>query len=309
MTPSPSGRINLHLINRASPGDGLIMTAAIRDLHLAYPGEYQTYVESPFGEVYEHNPYCAPQPMLPSTMIDMQYPLIHQSGGTGRHFTEGYRDFLEGAIKRPIPITSYLPELYLSQDERTWPSPVTLEHGYTGPYWILNAGVKSDYTLKRYPYWQAVVYRMKDRGFTVVQVGDLSHDHPLLEDVIDMRGKTNLRQLFRLSYYAEGALCAVSLQMVVMAALQKPCVVVNGGREGTRWQLNNQHRFLTTIGALPCCRVDGCWKSRQDECLDWLKAEGVPHCMKLITPTAVVEAVELYYDGGILTRTPSEVLV
>ena len=96
--------IRLHLINRASPGDGLIMTAALRDLHMTYPQAYITHVESPFREVYANNPYWYPVPPDGAQMITMQYPLIHASGATGRHFTEGYRDFLEEAIGRPIRI-------------------------------------------------------------------------------------------------------------------------------------------------------------------------------------------------------------
>lgn len=279
------------------------MTAALRDLHLAYPGEYETSVESPFPEVYQHNPYVS-EPQADALVVDMQYPLIHQSGQTGRHFTEGYRDYLEGIIGRPIPIHSMLPEIHLSQDELAWPSPLVLEHGETGPYWLINAGVKADYPLKQYPYWQQVVDRLRDR-ITLVQVGDLSHEHPPLQGVLDMRGKTpSLRQLFRLSYHAEGALCAVSLQMVIMGAFQKPCVVINGGRESVRWQTYQNHRFLSTVGALPCCRMDGCWKSRKNECLDWLRDEQVPHCMKLIRPEDVARAVELYYEGGLLAPRP-----
>jgi hypothetical protein len=180
-----------------------------------------------------------------------------------------------------------------------WPSPVTVEYGYEGPYWIINAGIKNDYTLKYYPYYQEVINLLKSR-VQFVQVGQLEHDHPALENVIDMRGKTDLRKLFRLSYHAEGSVNCVSLQMVIMSAFEKPCVVVAGGREGVRWQIYPDHRYLYTNGALDCARYDGCWKSKRKECVNLV--DDIPLCMKLIRPEDVVRAVELYYDGGRLKR-------
>ena len=306
----------IRIINRLSPGDGLIMTAALRDLHVAHPGVYETAVECPFQEVFDNNPYVSRRIVAGSRGIEMQYPLIHVSGRTGRHFTEGYRDFLAKELGIDIPVYSMKPEIYLSPDELNWPNPVALEHGYDGPYWIVNAGIKGDYPLKFYPYHQEVVHQLNEAGIRVVQVGHLSHKHPPLDGVLDMRGKTSLRQLFRLSYHAEGAICAVSLQMVVMAAFEKPCVVINGGREGIRWQHYANQRFLAVNGALPCCRLDGCWKSKLSECVAQVhrgpvyesgKAvrpapDPVPLCMELITPEEIVRNVLLYYKGGVLKK-------
>ena len=84
----------LILQNRLSPGDCLIMTVAIRDLHKTFPGEFQTDVRSPCAEVFENNPNLTHLNKAESKEIDMQYPLIHRSGLTGKHFTDGYREFL-----------------------------------------------------------------------------------------------------------------------------------------------------------------------------------------------------------------------
>src|SRR5207253_2486323 len=40
-----------------SPGDIVMMTAALRDLHLAHPGEFQTDVRTSAGQLWENNPY------------------------------------------------------------------------------------------------------------------------------------------------------------------------------------------------------------------------------------------------------------
>lgn len=67
-----------------------------------------------------------------------------------------------------------------------------------------------------------------------VQVGDKSHHHPRLNNVIDLVGKTDIRQLTRLAYHAEGAICPVTFLMHLMAAVEakpgrpinKPCFVI-----------------------------------------------------------------------------------
>ena len=285
----------LILKNPLSPGDVLIMSGTIRDLHKAYPKEYQTDVRSPCNAIYQYNPYITSLSNDEAETIEMQYPLIHHSGYTGLHFSDGHRLFLQEYLKKRIPKTSMRPDIFFSQDEKNWIKQVKTEFDYDGKYWIINAGIKNDYTLKRYPFYQEVVNLLKGK-VTFVQVGHDAHTHPRIEGTLDLRGKTGHRQLFRLSYHAEGAVCAVSYQMVIMQALNKPCVVINGGREGMRWQAINDHRFLHTIGALPCCLEDGCWRSKLKDCDN--QVDGTPKCMYLIKPEQVAKAVELYYQGG-----------
>jgi len=292
---------NLILKNRLSPGDVLMMTVAIRDLHKTYPGEYLTDVRSPCPEIFENNPYMTPlnekSPDVDS--IDMMYPIIHESGQKGCHFSQGHRKFLAEHIGKRIDHFGMRPEIYLNGNEQAWPSPVVIEHGYTGPYWIINAGIKSDYPLKYYHRYQEVVDELKGE-IQFVQVGHKAHNHPALDGVLDMRGKTTLRQLFRLSADAEGSVNVVSLQMVIMAAMSKPCVVVAGAREGVRWQLYPDQQFIYVNGCLPCATWDGCWKSKEEDCTN--KKDGVPACMTLIEPHDIVRSINRYYDGGRLTR-------
>jgi ADP-heptose:LPS heptosyltransferase len=294
------GMRKLILQNRLSPGDILMMTGTVRDLKLTYQDEYLVDVRSPCSEIFFYNPHITSlkdnDPEV--ELIDMQYPLIHHSGYTGLHFSDGYRLYLQDILKRKISKTSMRPEIYLNQDELSWVSPLKTEFGYEGKYWIINAGVKTDYTLKQYPYYQEVVNLLINK-IKFVQVGHTNHNHHALNGVLDMRGKTNLRQLFRLSYFSEGAVCAVSLQMVIMQAFRKPCVVINGGREGMRWQAINDHSFLHTIGQFNCCLEDGCWKSKLTECIN--QQNNIPKCMSMIKPEYVAKAIENYYEGGRLS--------
>lgn len=314
----------LVLINRLAPGDILVMTNAIRDLHKAYPGKYQTQMRTPCNAIFDNNPYCThihydegkyqqEESLLHKgdrnghtfviddiLFIDMHYPLIHSSGQAGWHFGYGHRDWLEQVLNVKIPQTSIQPEIYLSQTERDWLSPVLSFTGDNSPYWVINAGSKGDFTLKQYPYYQEVVDLLKDR-VKFVQIGLPSHNHVPLNGALNLVGQTNdCRKLFRVIDKALGVLTCVSFPMHIAAALSKPCVVVAGGREGPRWELYPSHQYLYVNGCLPCATYDGCWKSTFDECTN--KVETVPKCMTLIKPSDIVRSIERYYDGGMLNK-------
>jgi predicted O-methyltransferase YrrM/ADP-heptose:LPS heptosyltransferase len=314
------------LVNDLSPGDILIMSVAIRSLQKAYPGKYLLDVRSPCNEIFMNSPYVTklpiPDPAAANKVIEelkrdethppimlgdtkymiSHYPEIHRSMLTGLPFCDGHRMFLEKQLATPIPRSGMEPDIFLSNAELKYPRQVQ------GQYWLINAGIKNDYTLKWYPYYQQVVDLLKGK-IQFVQIGHTAHNHPPLKNVIDMRGKTpSLRQLFLLSYYAQGAVCAVSLQMVIQAAFKKPCVVVAGAREGVRWQLNPDHRYLYLNGSMRCATYDGCWKSRLEECTFKTK-NNVPMCMELIRPEDIARAVETYYLGGRLTYEPSNPVI
>src|SRR5262245_40217112 len=74
----------LLLRNGLSPGDIVMLTAAVRDLHRTYPGQFLTDVRTTCRELWEHNPYLTP---LAETDPDVEqiactYPLINQANGT-----------------------------------------------------------------------------------------------------------------------------------------------------------------------------------------------------------------------------------
>jgi len=317
----------LILINRLSPGDVLVMTNAIRDLSLSHP-EYKIEARTPSGAIFENNPRVvkhnydenkynelvkkfskvSASDMKPEShiawlgdilVIDMHYPLINQSGARGSHFSEGHRDFLERVLNVKIPQTDLRPELFLNSTESNWVTPLIQKKGIKDKYWVINAGSKNDFPLKQYPYFQEVVNLLKDR-IKIVQTGIKGHNHKPLDGVIDMVGETNnQRELMRLIYHSQGVITCVSYPMHIAAAFKKPCVVVAGAREGTRWELYPNHQFIYVNGCLPCATYDGCWRSKLEQCNQ--KQGDIPRCMSLIKPEDVVRSVDRYYEGGLLT--------
>jgi len=311
------------------PGDVLMLTAAVRDLHRAHPGAYRTAVETACPALWENNPLV--DTVTPSwraeRVIDCEYPLIHDSNRRPFHFVHGFAQDLERELGVAIPVGPFRGDVYLSADELRGPSPVVAA-GHDGPYWVIMAGGKHDFTAKWWDpeSYQAVVTRFAAR-LRFVQCGNAGDWHPPLRGVVDLVGRTSLREFMRVLYHADGVVCPVTFAMHLAAALParpggpalRPCVVIAGGREPPHWEMYPAHQFLHTVGALDCCATGGCWKSRcqplgdgapEDEelCVRPVAAGGgvqIPRCMAMITPARVAEAIDLYYEGGVLQYPPA----
>jgi ADP-heptose:LPS heptosyltransferase len=315
----------LILKNDLSPGDIVMLTAAVRDLHLAHPKQFLTDVRTPVPQLWENNPYIVPLDHLESDVevIEMEYPLINRSNQAPYHFVHGFVQFLEERLRLRIPVTSFRGDIHISNLEKSWMSQVE-ELGFKGPFWIMIAGGKYDFTAKWWDpaNYQKVVDHFRGR-IQFVQCGEANHWHPRMDGVIDLIGKTNIRQFVRLVYHAAGVVCPVTFAMHLAAAVetkpgmlrQRPCIVIGGGREPTHWEAYPSHRYLSTVGALECCAHGGCWKSRcqpvrdgdpkdQDLCsypVDVSPQLRIPKCMAMINSQDVIRHIEMYHDGGVLT--------
>ena len=263
----------LILKNRQSPGDIVMLTAAVRDLHRSQPGMFATDVRTPCGALWENNPHLTAlaEDDAEAEVIECGYPLIHRSNGGPWHFIHGFTQFLAEKLGVPIQPTDFKGDIHLAAREKAWMSQVQEITRTRVPYWIVGAGGKYDFTAKWWAHarWQAVVEHFAGR-ILFVQVGEKGHHHPPLDGVLDLRGKTTLRQLVRLVHHAQGVLCPVTLLMHLAAAVEvgpgmpknRPCVVVAGGREPAQWEAYPHHQYLHTNGALRCCDHGGCWKAR-----------------------------------------------
>jgi len=310
--------------NWLSPGDIVVLTAAIRDLHRAYPGRFLTDVRTSCPALWEHNPYVTQLKKEDAEVRSMvcHYPLIHRCNSTPYHFIHGFIEYLNEELGLRIRPTEFKGDIYLRDEEKQKPGLVEETLGESLPYCIITAGGKYDYTIKWWHRrrWQEVVDHFKGR-LVFVQVGEKGHYHPPLKNVLDFRGKTTLRDLVRLVYQADGILCPVTLHMHLAAAVPLPpgrkrlrsCVVIAGGREPVHWEQYPGHHFLHTIGALECCAAGGCWKSRTIAlgdgsmldapaalCLD-VTSKGLPQCMETISARQVWEACELAIGSNRLT--------
>jgi ADP-heptose:LPS heptosyltransferase len=208
----------------------------------------------------------------------------------------------------------------MTQKERLMPDPLEQKLGRKQPYWVVVNGGKTDFTVKHWhpSRMQWVVSQLRNKVH-FVQTGLSEHMHHGLKgsnitSLMDCMG----RDFIRLIYHAEGVICGITYAMHLAAAVPcrpienriKPCVVIAGGREAHHWEAYNGHRFLDTIGSLPCCANGGCWKARvvklgdgepNDEhlCVLPTKTENdimLPRCMDMIKPQDVLRAVESYLE-------------
>jgi len=297
-----------------------MLTAAVRDLHHCYPGQFLTDIRSLCPELWENNPYLTPLRDNDSEaeLIECLYPLIDHANSAPYHCLHGFIEFLNDRLSLSVKPTAFKGDIHVTAQEKAWFSQVhEVTRGDT-PFWIVAAGGKYDITIK---WWQHERYQEVINHFRgkiqFVQVGEYGHYHPKLDGVIDLRGQTTLRELIRLVYHAQGVLCSITGLMHLAAAVEtrsdrpklRPCVVIAGGREPAYWEAYPGHQFIHTNGALPCCATGGCWKDRivslrdgderdllRNRCDDVVK--GLPRCMNMITAAEVVGRIESYFEGG-----------
>ena len=312
-----------------------MLTSAVRDLKLAFP-KWQIDVRTTAMTIWDNNPYITKLDEKDSDVevIKAEYPLIHKSNSHPYHFIHGFRMFLEEYFDISIPQGEFKGDIHISDVEKSWISQIQ-EMGIEDNFWIMMAGGKYDFTAK---WWNPMEYQKVVDHFKgkilFVQCGEAGHFHPKLNGVVDLIGKTDCRQFIRLMYHASGVVCPVTFAMHLAAAVpmkniipkNRAAVVLAGGREPANWEAYPHHRFLSLNGALDCCDNGGCWKSRcskvgdgddkdsKDLCVypekinhkfisPYDKKEKdtyIPKCLNMIKAEDVIEAIESYYEGGVL---------
>lgn len=314
----------LILQNFQSPGDLVMLLYAITSLHETYPGEYLTDVRSPSPAIFENNPLITPisDTDPDAELIKMEYPQIHDSNRKPYRFSTAFTAYLADKIGREIQPADFAGILPISNRERGWYSAIHEILKRDVPYWVLNAGHKSDFTAKTWSFsrYQDLVSSLPDVWF--VQVGASEHTHPELagSNLIRLVGKTDTRQLIRLVYNSFGVISGVSFPMHLAYAVPphprfgreaRANITIAGGREAAHWEQGPSHHFLHTCGMLKCCDFGGCWKSRvvplndndsKDESLceaPMMMEDGqwVPKCMAMIEVDDVARIVRRYMDN------------
>lgn len=330
-SPKDDGKRRVILQNFQAPGDVVMITAAVRDLHINHPGKFLIDVRTSSMSIWESNPYLTPlEESDPRVEIyKLEYPLIHSSNQGPWHFSEAFTEEIEDKLGVRIKQRIGKGDIHIGPNEEVWGKTERQswfsEYGYDPEinYWILNAGWKNDFTCKMWPTerYQQLVDAFRDK-IVFVQVGHSAHNHPTLDGVINLVGKTDDRQLIRLVWSSGGVVTPVSYPMTLAAAVpvragkcmgqpNRPCVVIAGGREPNQWQAHGNHQFIHCCGALPCCPTGGCWasrvkpvgdndeKDRRNMCKYVVKSEEgheLAYCMDMITADEVIRRMNIYFS-------------
>jgi ADP-heptose:LPS heptosyltransferase len=277
-----------------APGDLLMLSVALRDLHKSYPCCFETDVFSCYPEVFFNNPNIVWMPKNNGVpMVDVKYDIIRDFlAPKGYHFSDVFIFYLNELLCLNIQKTSMRPDIHLTENEKSENLIERLK--IKKPYWLINTGIKMDIPIKGYPpsMWQKVINSLHDYGFNLYQVGSLKDIHPVHDNVHNLVGLTeNIRDYFSLAYHSEGSIGHVSLHMHVSAAFNKKCVVVAGGREDWTWEAYPTHRYLHSIGQYDCCQKTGCWISTVDRCKYPFKGWPYATCIASIQPDEIVNNV------------------
>jgi ADP-heptose:LPS heptosyltransferase len=326
--------------NTQSPGDVVVLTAMMRDLHRCHPGMFETAVSTAPGaeHVFYESPYVSAIASRKRSVEGFKqfvahYPLIKTCNQQRKHFMWGFIEDINRRMRLSVKLTEFKPDLYMSQAEKESPP-------FPQPYWVFLSGGKGDFKTKIWDQksWQEVIWKTADR-IKWVQCGGGSRNHirhipkdGILADVI---AKTTLREFIKLIYHSEGVACVITAAMHIAAAFNKPCVVIAGGREPWWWEAYTDenrlvnmrmgdpawkppandnfvsHKFLHTIGQLECCQSFGCWKKKVvkgrggDRCKKPVTQNGstIPQCKSMITSDMVVDAIDSYFREGVIVRS------
>lgn len=309
-----------------APGDVVVTTGLVRDAKLTYGDKVLLDFSTNFPAVYEQNPYLTHlDPSSPGVeQLTLDYSKgISLAAREKLHFsTYHYRFFSEKTGLPVVPLHSK-PDLHLSDYEKKTP-PIS------GRYWLIFGGGKRDITTKHWSFarYQEVVDRLRPYGLRFVQSGSSAkgHIHPPMRNVLSVVGWGHVRQLIWQIAHCEGVICPITAAMHIAAAFDKPAVVIAGGREEPWWEayvddygafgpkaapVVMPHKYLHTLGLLPCCESKGCWRRKVIPIDDdkqvcrrpitrSLGEQILPECMDMITTDHVVEAVMSYYESGLL---------
>lgn len=314
-----------------APGDVSALTALPRDIKAAYP-QHRVFVDTSHGELWKHNPHCRRASGIAQAYPDVEHVRLDYGGGISGPRGQKYRavhflrwlheDFARQA-GLDVPVTLPRGDFHFGPDEAARP--------VSGRYWVLLAGGKTDIPVKAWDAarFQGVADALRGLGLGVVQLGNagplgtVANFNPALAGVLDLVGRTSLRDMLRILRDADGVVCGVTAAMHMAAALERPCVVLAGGREAWWWEayvrqntgfggaearVRVPHAFLHTIGVLDCVGHEGgCWKRHLDPravkpCLKIVAGESGPtaECMRMITVDHVMESVMGYYRDGTL---------
>ncbi len=138
------------LTNYQTPGDIVVLTAAVRDLHRCYPGQFITDVRTSCPQLWENNVFITPLDETEPDVVTIQceYPLIHQSNTLPYHFLFGFIEHLNARLSLNIKPTAFKGDIHLSGLENSWISQVEEITGEDTPFWIIVSGGKYDFTTK-----------------------------------------------------------------------------------------------------------------------------------------------------------------
>lgn len=264
-------------------GDSLMATVPARELSSREQGPI--WIISDYPSLFDRNesvsrvlPWSHPLAKLvlvarPANAVLLQYEKHNAETDTSippdAHIT--------GIVCRQVGLTGAVdvkPVFELSNDERR-------EYAWLdGFIAVQSAGLSSKFQIPNREWdpqrMQEVARLLRKEEHNLVQLGSIQD--PALEDVVDLRGKTNLRQLAAVLSHCRLYVGTVGFLMHLARAVDCPAVIVYGGREAP-WQ--SGYNFNANVVSLTQCSP--CWR--------YSKCDFDHVCMTSISASDVMSAI------------------
>ena len=280
-------------------GDTVVLSAAIRNAKAAFP-DLQIAYSGNYSDVFLNNPDVSDFDKDGKDVIRLhiRYAPFSQKRGDGGNLCEGFSRNLATALKpftgRLFDVFQTTPYICLSDDEKR---PVV---SFDGGYCVLNANCQRCSEVKSYPWFQQIIDRSPCIAF--VQIGgnekrDISQE---LRGVFDYRGRTSIRELFRLVIHAKWVLSPPSAVVNIAAAFpQVKSLVLTGAREPVVLTgYANARHFATECDRGKYDNEHGCMRfflhGERKSC-DYIDETGIrryARCMGRISPKEVAACLE-----------------
>jgi hypothetical protein len=118
----------LILSNRYSMGDVVVFTAAVRELHRRYPGQFITDVRTSFPALWQNNPNITPlDENAEVRVLNLACGLIHNCNKQPVHYLRAYLRDLSEKLRLDLDLTEFHGDVHLSNDEKR-PTSVNNRH-------------------------------------------------------------------------------------------------------------------------------------------------------------------------------------
>lgn len=235
-------------------GDTLILSGALRNLREAIP-EAEIWYRGDYGAVFENTPvHTDNYPEHPDYTLHVkatdfgQCERVHEGGNMVERQTRALAQYLG----RDIPCEYPEPYVVLTAEEMAQAERYPACGGI-----LINTNCQAGSTVKGYPYWGDVIRYLAElphmRKYPLVLTGgrEARDVRGSLGDlparVVDIRGRTSIREFLALVYYSE---CVVSPPSSIVHAAAAFCgraVVVSGAREPATLTTYANTRHLATI--------------------------------------------------------------
>ena len=130
-------------------GDIVALSAVPRELDWQYPGEFQVAMDTPFPQLFDHNPHVVPADdsfeVIQCHYDRDRWESVNNSNQAPTHLITAYCQDVANSLGITLRPSKLAGDIHLSKDEYSQQS-MPHERFNCQRYWVIAAGGKTDFT-------------------------------------------------------------------------------------------------------------------------------------------------------------------